>query len=525
MELANINNERKTNISTDAGRIAESADVIVIGAGIGGLSAAAYLARSGLKVIVLEQDQHLGGTASLFKRYGFTFPTGPMSFTMPEYIAASLRKLGEERPLSFIRDCFQVRRGRMDVIISAPLDEIVKQLSDFFPEEKKGIIAVISILEEVIAALENLQPLDLIEQEGITNSASRGVLERWGSVSARELVDCYLHDERLKDLLGSQGTSEAEMSVVLLAEMWRFMSKEGIWYTIGGISEVPELLAGRLNAFGGDIRLGNRVKSILVQDGTVAGVKLEGGMRIKSPIVISDADYKETILKLLPPGSVPAREKDAVSGMPLTSSAFTVFLGVKREQVDLSAFRGDHLLVKLMEGKPVPWEQKRLSHEDFLQDEIWLSWWSRHDPTLAPQGCEALIIKVSAPFHAFAPFYVGGRLHKHYYSMKAEMADALIEAAAEVVPGLPGAVVVREVATPLTYKDRGHRSEGSVAGWSWRFGDHPEPWTRSLTVTNIPGLLIVGLQSFTRLFYGGVGTSMYSGKYAAQLVVSGLLDK
>jgi len=56
----------------------------IIGAGIGGLSAAAYLARAGRTVIVLEQDQHLGGTASVFRRSGFTFPTGPQSFTAPE---------------------------------------------------------------------------------------------------------------------------------------------------------------------------------------------------------------------------------------------------------------------------------------------------------------------------------------------------------------------------------------------------------------------------------------------------------
>jgi phytoene dehydrogenase-like protein len=104
--------------------------------------------------------------------------------------------------------------------------------------------------------------------------------------------------------------------------------------------------------------------------------------------------------------------------------------------------------------------------------------------------------------------------------MKEEMADALMSAASKVVPGLPKAVVVREVATPLTYKDRGHRSSGSVAGWSWRFGDYPG--LRSFAVTPVPGLLMVGLQSFTRLFYGGMGTALYSGRYAADIVLSGL---
>ncbi|MCX9085480.1 MAG: FAD-dependent oxidoreductase [Candidatus Methanoperedens sp.] len=60
----------------------DSIDAIVIGAGIGGLTAAAYLARAGLKVIIIEQDNHVGGTAHIFKRKGFTFPTGPQSITV-----------------------------------------------------------------------------------------------------------------------------------------------------------------------------------------------------------------------------------------------------------------------------------------------------------------------------------------------------------------------------------------------------------------------------------------------------------
>ncbi len=490
----------------------ESADVIVIGAGIGGLSAAAYLAKAGRKVIVFEQDNHLGGTAHVFKRSGFTFPAGPMSFTAPEYISASLRDLGVKGSLCFIRDHFQVRRGNLDQVISLPLPRLVQELSSYFPDEKQGILAVTGVLENVIAALDRISPEELMEESSTT--PARQVIERWGSVSAKDLVNLHLKDPFLRDLLGSQGTSEPEMSVVLLARMWNFMSGEGIWYTGGGIDKVPELLAERVRAFGGDIRLGERVEHILVQEGRAAGVELAGGARIRSPLVISNADYKETILKLLP--GVPAPEKKAVLRMPLTPSAFSVFIGVKKGSMDLSAFHGDQLLVKLMEGEPVPWEDKKPRPEDFMQDEIWLSWWSRHDPKLAPLGCEALVIKVAAPFDMFAPF--DGR-RQCYYSMKEEMADALVGAASKVLPGLPRAVVVREVATPLTYKEWGHRSCGSVAGWSWRSGDHPETWTRSLVVTGVEGLLMVGIQSFTRLFYGGAGTAMYSGKYAADIAL------
>jgi prolycopene isomerase len=430
----------------------------------------------------------------------------------------------EEAPC-FIRDHFQVRRGDMDVMVSVPLDQLAKQLSDSFPQERKGIIEVIKILDEVIDALDVSQPQDLIENDSgcITDSAARAVIERWGSVPANDILDSHLQDERLKDLLGSQGTGKTVMSVVLLAQMWRFMSKKGIWYVKGGIGKIPELLADRLRAFGGEIRLGERVKRIMIREGKVSGVELEDGVLIHSPIVISDADYKETILKLLPEGTIPANELEAVSRLPLTSSEFTVYLGVKRELVDLSAFRGHHIFVKLKEGVPVPWDKKKPDMEDFLQDEIWISWWSRHDPELAPVGCEALVIKVMAPFDRFFPLSGGGRgrHNEQYYSMKEYLADALVSAAEKIIPGLTKAIVVREVATPLTYQFWGHRTEGSVAGWSWKFTDHPEPWIRSLTVTHVPGLLAVGLQAFTHLFYGGMGTSIYSGKYAADIVLSG----
>ena len=496
----------------------ENADAIIIGAGVGGLSAAAYLAQAGLKVIVLEQDHYIGGTAHVFKRNGFTFPAGPQSFTMPSYIIDSLCELGVIEPQCFTRDCFQVRRGAMDVMISEPLREIAEQLIKFFPEEQEGIRTVINILEELIAALDALKLKAFLGKA--VNSAAQSLIGSWSGISAKELMDSRLHNEHLKDLLGSQGTSETEMSVVFLAQMWNFMSGKGIWYPEGGISRIPELLAMRVCAFGGEIRRKKRVESILVHDGRAVGVELGGGRKIRSQYVISDADYKETIMELLPHNTIADSKQEEVIRMPLTSSNFTIFLGVKKELLDLSTFRGHHLLVKLREGKPIPWEQKRPCPEDFLQDEIWISWWSRHDPELAPAGCEALIIKVAAPFDHFTSFSGGGRRPESYYSMKEEMADALMSAASRVVPGLPDAVVVREVATPLTYKDRGHRSCGSVAGWSWRFGDYPG--LRSFAITPVPGLLMVGLQSFTRLFYGGMGTALYSGRYAADIVLSGL---
>ncbi|MCJ7796254.1 MAG: FAD-dependent oxidoreductase, partial [Thermoleophilia bacterium] len=451
-------------------RLPEVVDAVVIGAGAGGLAAAAHLAMAGRRVLVMEQDRHVGGTAHVFRRGGFVFPAGPLSFTVPEYLAGTLRDLGVTASLHFERDIFQVVRGGLDVIISVPLARVAAQLEAAFPAEREGIRTVTGVLREVIAALRHLQPEDLIEGDSAPGSEpapgfaagaasppateSRrlafAVLRRWEAVPARELIDRHLSDQRLRDLLGSQGATETVMPVVLLAQMWDFMAERGIWYPPAGIGTVGDLLAERVVELGGIVTLGRRVARITIEKGRAAGVVVEGGAVVRAPVIISGADYRHTMSDLLPGGAAAEAAAAEAAGRPallLTSSNFSVFLGVRRDSVDLGAFRGHQLLVKLEEGALIPWAEKRPRVEDLRADEIWLCWWSRHQGPvpLAPPGCEALVLKVMAPFAPFAPLDGGGR-GRHaqgYYARKESMADALVAAASEVVPGLSEAVVVR----------------------------------------------------------------------------------
>lgn len=511
---------------------------MVIGAGAGGLAAAAHLAMAGSRVLVLEQDRHVGGTAHVFRRSGFVFPAGPLSFTVPDYLVGTLRDLGVKAPLRFERDVFQVVRGDLDVIISVPVERVAAQLEAAFPAEREGIRVVTGVLRDVIAALRHLHLGDLIEGDAAvgvgpapatdTRRLALEVLHRWEAVPARELIDRHLGDRRVRDLLGSQGATETVMPVVLLAQMWDFMAERGIWYPSAGIGSLGELLAQRVVALGGIVTLGRRVTRIMIKKGRAAGVVLEDGAVVRAPAVISGADYRHTMSDLLPADVVTEAAATEVPGgrppLSLTASNFTVFLGVRSDSVDLGAFRGHQLLVKLEEGALVPWAEKQARLEDFRRDEIWLCWWSRHESSvaLAPPGYEALVLKVMAPFAPFLPLDGEGR-GRHapgYYERKERLADALVAAATEIVPGLSEAVVVREVATPLTYRDWGHRSEGSVAGWSWRAEDGAGGPSRSLVRTRVPGLYMAGLQAFTRLFLGGMGTSLHSGRCAADAVLA-----
>jgi phytoene dehydrogenase-like protein len=97
----------------------------------------------------------------------------------------------------------------------------------------------------------------------------------------------------------------------------------------------------------------------------------------------------------------------------------------------------------------------------------------------------------------------------------------LVQEAENVIPGLEKAILVMDVATPLTFEEQGGRSGGAVAGWSWNFEDCPDYRPRALVRTPIHGLYMAGYQAFSTIFMGGVPTAMESGKRASEAVLQG----
>jgi phytoene dehydrogenase-like protein len=98
----------------------------------------------------------------------------------------------------------------------------------------------------------------------------------------------------------------------------------------------------------------------------------------------------------------------------------------------------------------------------------------------------------------------------------------LVQEAENVIPGLEKAILVMDVATPLTFEEQGGRSGGAVAGWSWNYEDCTDYRPRALARTPIQGLYMAGHQAFSTIFMGGVPTAMESGKRASEAVLQGI---
>ncbi len=503
-------------------------DGIVIGAGLGGLMAASKLAAAGKKVLVLEKKPLPGGTSYVFRRAGYAFPMGPFSFGFPGRVQGFLEEAGIGEKVPFRRSGFELRTPVLDVMISQPLADLESELAGIFPGERDGLARFFRQLESAISMSRDMDLWhpDFALPPAASRAPRRAVpddpdrieeVRRLSRLPASQVLNGLIGSVPLRNFLGSMGTAGPEMSMLNLASMWNVMAMEGIWFPSCGVHGIADLLLRRLRDLGSEVRSSAPVRRILVRKGRAAGVVISQGETLEARWVISNADYKTTFLDLLDAADVPGLDLGAVRNVPYTGSEFCVYLGLRPDEVDLSAIRAEHLFYRReIRGGPEP------DLEEFDDREIEICFWSRKAPDLVPAGRASLVLRVGFPYRHFEAWSTGYKLRKEgYREYKNRLAERLIRTAEGVLPGLSSAVEVMETATPLTYRDWGNRYEGSIAGWTWSGRDSTRLPGKILVQTPVPGLLVAGAYAASELFLGGVPTALYTGSLAADLVLAG----
>ena len=468
-------------------------DVIVIGAGVGGLVTASQLAAKGAKVLVLERYLIPGGSGGSFKREGYTFDVGAsMIFGFGEkghtnLLTRALADVGQR--CDTIPDPAQLEYhlpGGLNVAVDRDYEHFLSDLSALFPHEAKGIRAFYDACWQVFRCLDAMPLLSLEDPAYLAKVFFKAPLAclglaRWLPVNVGDVARQHISDPALLKFIDMEcfcwSVMPADLTPMINAGMvFSDRHAGGINYPKGGVGVIAAKLVAGLESQGGAIRYKARVTQVLLESNTAVGVKLASGEELRARRVVSNATRWDTFGALVDAAHTPKAETTWRRRYKPSPSFLSLHLGIDAQIVP-KGYHCHHLLLER-------WEEMEAE-----QGVVFVSMPTLLDPELAPAGRHIV--------HAFTPSSMEhwqGLTPAAYRAKKQADADRLIGRLEAILPGLSGAIRHREVGTPRSHRRFLGRMGGSYGPIpALRLpGLLPMPFNR----TGISGLYAVGDSCF-----------------------------
>ena len=445
-------------------KLEESYDVIVIGSGIGGLTTAACLAKSGRKVLVLERHYTAGGFTHTFARKGFEWDVGV------HYIGEAHRRD------SSIRRIFDyVSDGRLDW---APMPEIYdrvvidgdtydfrsgksafrEQLYAYFPQERSAIDRYLALVTRVVHAAmpffveRSLPPL--LSQIFYRPLTARFL--QYARQSTDQVLRQLTKNQRLIAVLtaqwGDYALPPAQSSFAMHALVVRHYLS-GACYPVGGAGSIARSIAQVLEQYHAQLITGAEVSSIVVEGPRAVGVRLADGREVRAKLVVSAVGARNTFLHLLPDDvackSTYKKHLDAVSP---SLAHLGLYLGIDGSARELNLPR-HNLWLHPSENYDERF-QAFLAQPNIDFPFVYISFPSAKDPawTAKHPSQSTIEMVVPAPFKWFSSWQ-GSRWQKRgadYLAYKQQATDKLLEVLYDQIPQIRGRVRHSELSTPLS---------------------------------------------------------------------------
>jgi len=496
------------------------ADVVVVGAGLGGLSAAGYVAKSGHRVVLVEHHTVPGGYAHEFKRRGFRFEValhaldgaGPGGWLHP-----MLDDLGVLDRVEFLRldPFYTARYPDYEITVPLELNEYLRQLRQDFPDDAEGIIDLFAAIRRVAHDMGRYLK---DRKAGITSNPME-MMQRYPDMAMafaqnwQAFMDRFIADRRLQAVVsalwGYLGLPPSRVSAGLFALVLASYHTSGAWYPKGGSQAMSRAMVDAILERGGEVRFRNTVTKIDVVDGRAVAVETDRGLRVEADLVISNASPSATVSLVGEEHFDGAFVTDIDRDVPALSN-LVVYLAVDR---DLAAEGWDSHEFFLSDGYDIEADYEAMTAGDFSKSGLVIANYTEVDPGCAPEGKSVLVIVSLAPWDYQNVWGTGGDLtgyskNSEYLRIKDEAADLLIDRVDRLIPGLRDSIIVKEVGTPLTNVRYGLNPGGSIYG---REQTVENMMNRRTAKSPIPNLLFSGAW----VGGGGMSAAIASGRSAA----------
>jgi phytoene dehydrogenase-like protein len=463
-------------------------DAIVVGSGHNGLVSANFMARAGLKVLVLERNDYIGGAAVSLKLHeDFTYSNCSYvcSLLRPEIIRAlELPKFGLQ-VIPYEGGCAMARDGRH----YATYADHDAQRREIERHSKRDAQAYERFSRDVLRQCKFIKPLLMRSPPDPTSFLPRDLMElvylgqrfhrlgearmldtiRFWTMSAADFLDEYFESDLIKaTLAGSSiiGTALGPRSpgtayVLLHHYMGDLDDAVGAWgFARGGMGAVTAAMAASLRSVGGEIRIASGVERILSRNGQVQGVALKSGEEFKARTVVSNLDVKRTFLNHVEASELPPAFVDLVRRFKIRGSSGKLNIALDglpdfpAIPKGSPALRGDLHITETMEELERgydDWKAGRWSAKPYVD----LLIPSLIDPTMAPDGKHYMSVFVQwAPYHLADGEWDGPN--------RQAFGNTVINAIAEHSPNFKSLIRHAEIRSPWDIENEVGLTEGNI---------------------------------------------------------------
>jgi phytoene dehydrogenase-like protein len=523
-------------------------EIVIVGAGMAGLTAAAYLARENFSVLLLDKNDRCGGLVTTFNSNGFFFDAGPRAFVNSGIVKPILKDLGifEDYLENEISIGVEDQWFRVDSM--AALSEYKRILSDLYPESLEDIEEIISIIDNLSDYTKILYQFDNPNFVDLRNN-KRYIFRKlipWTVKFLNALRKFNQFNMPVEDFLEDL-TDNQSLIDILIQHFFRltptyfalgyFYVYLDYFYPKGGTGTLVQLLKEKILSCGGEIKLNTQIVEINPAESKVVDSE---GNAYKYDHLLWAADLKTLYRNVNPAGldaqlvqSIESKTESLLSSEG-AESVFILFIAVDRPPAYFQAHGGEHMFYTPSReglGETNRGERERLlqDFDTISKDEIldWLDKFCRlntyevsvpvlRDSSLAPEGQTGIMISCLFDYNIVEKIEKAG----WYQEFKQILEERVISIFSQTIyQGIEEDILFKFSSTPLTINKVSGSSKGAITGWS--FETHI-PVVNTLkdipksVSTSIPGVLQAGQWAYAP---AGVPIAMLTGWYATREII------